>query len=147
MTDFHIFDRIPVDSYPSEFYTEEACLEHIAGVKWEHGYQCRKCGHDHYCRGKTPYSRRCTKCKHEESATAHTIFHRCKIALPTAFRIAWLVCHQPDVSSYHLSEELNIRQMTCWKFKKKVIDCLSSRDDLSPDIRHQLESIAGTSLL
>lgn len=143
MADLHIFGNIPIEEFPVRFASEEACLEHIAAVKWADGYVCRKCGHDHFCKGKTPFSRRCTRCKHEESATAHTVFHRCKIALPAAFRIAWLVCHQPEISSYQLSDEMNMRQMTCWKFKRKVADCLAQRHDLSPEIREQLEKVAG----
>lgn len=143
MADLQIFGNISIEEFPARFDNEEACLEHIANVKWDGGFICRKCGHDHFCKGKTPFSRRCTRCKHEESATAHTIFHHCKIALPAAFRIAWLVCHQPAISSYELSEELQLRQMTCWKFKRKVADCLASRSDVEPGLKIQLESIVG----
>lgn len=147
MADLQIFGNIPIAEFPARFQSEEACLEHIASVKWADGFVCRKCGHKHFCKGKTPFSRRCTRCKHEESATAHTIFHRCKISLPAAFRIAWLVCHQPTISSYELSEELQLRQMTCWKFKRKVADCLASRSDVEPEIKLQLESIVGEKTL
>lgn len=110
---------------------EEECLKFIAGQKWRDGFVCRKCGHSNYCSGKRPYSRRCTRCKTEESATAHTIFHRCHIPLTEAFKIIHLVCNNPQVSSYEISRELDRRQMTCWKFKKKVMDCLESNGEFS----------------
>jgi two-component system, sensor histidine kinase LadS len=107
--------------------TEEACMKLIAEEKWADGYTCRKCGNKNYCKGKTPHSRRCTRCKHEESATSHTIFHRCHIPLTEAFRIVVMVCSDPDISTYELSRQIELRQMTCWKFKQKLMQCLEAK--------------------
>lgn len=106
------------------FADENACLAFLAEEKWKSGFLCRKCGHDNYCQGKKPYSRRCTRCKSEESATAHTAFHRCKIPLTEAFGIARLVCDDPHISTYEISRITDKRQMTCWKFKTKIQECL-----------------------
>ncbi|MDY0078394.1 MAG: transposase [Bacteroidales bacterium] len=108
--------------------TESRILEALAGYKWRDGYVCRKCGHDRFCNGKKPFSRRCTKCKSEESATSHTIFHRCKIPLTEAVRLAEMVCKQPDVSSYEISRVFDKRQMTCWKFKTRITECLEDTE-------------------
>ncbi len=124
-----IFSNLKQVEFESSFSEEENCLELLASEKWKNGYVCRKCGNTNYCAGKTPFSRRCTRCKSDESATAHTIFHRCKIPLNEAFRIAYIVCGQPDISSYDLSKTLDKRQMTCWKFKKKISECLQKRGD------------------
>lgn len=121
--------------FENYFFSEEKCLEYLAGEKWSAGFVCRKCGHTKYCKGKKPFSRRCTKCKTEESATAHTIFHKCKFPITEAFKITYLVCHNRDISSYKLSEDLNLRQMTCWKFKKKISECIDSRGDI--DIQYK----------
>ncbi len=102
---------------------EEMLLEFLADSKWRDGFVCRKCGNTNYCKGKKPYSRRCTRCKSEESATAHTLFHHCKIPLLEAFDIVRTVCCNPDVSTYELSRQQGKRQMTCWKFKTKVLEC------------------------
>jgi len=111
-------------SDPESLFTDtEKCLGYLAERKWHEGYICRKCGHTNYCSGSKPYSRRCTKCKSEESATAHTLFHRCRIPLNEAFRIAWMVCKNPDIPCSKISRTLDRRKMTCWKFKKKVIEC------------------------
>jgi hypothetical protein len=108
--------------------TEEKCLEYLASVKWKSGFICQKCGHEHFCKGSKPYSRRCTRCKTQESATANTLFHRCKIPLPTAFKISYMVCSNQELSSQKMSETLELRKMTCWKFKKKIADCFESRN-------------------
>ena len=120
------FNRLEIESFNSE----ESCLELIASQKWAGGYKCRKCGHENYCKGKTPYSRRCTRCKHEESATSHTIFHRCRIDLSEAFRMVYMVCSDPSISTYELSRQLEIRQMTCWKLKSKLMECLENKGEI-----------------
>jgi two-component system, sensor histidine kinase LadS len=109
---------------------ENRCLEFIASEKWKRGYVCRKCGNDNFCNGKKPYSRRCTRCKHEESATSHTIFHGCHLPLTQAFRLAYQVCHNPEVSTYELARQLDTRQMTCWKLKKKMMECIQEHGEL-----------------
>lgn len=115
--------------FETTFSSDEKCLKFLADEKWKDGYTCRKCGHTNYCKGKSPFSRRCTKCKSDESATAHTIFHRCKIPLTDAFEIAYTVCSSPNVSSYELSRKMEKRQMTCWKFKKKITECIERRGE------------------
>jgi len=109
---------------------EDRCLEFIAGEKWCGGFFCKKCGNHNYCKGKKPHSRRCTRCKHEESATSHTIFHGCHLPLTQAFRLAYQVCHNPEVSTYELARQLETRQMTCWKLRKKMLDCIESNGRL-----------------
>ncbi len=118
------FRDITSEMFDKIFPDDIACLEWLALHKWSDGYICRKCGHTRFCKGKKPHSRRCTVCKSEESATAHTPFHRCRIPLREAFRIAWICCNSPLVSSASLSSQLDIRQMTCWKFKKKILGCM-----------------------
>lgn len=119
-----VFDQSDNNSYleneDSEF------LQLLANQKWANGFTCRKCGNDNYCKGKRPFSRRCTRCKTEESATAHTLFHRCKIPLNEAFGLAEIICSQPEVSTYEMSRQLEKRQMTCWKFKTKILECLQN---------------------
>jgi len=121
---------LDVNQFNKKFSDNDSCLKFLADLKWQESYACRKCGHSNYCKGKSPYARRCTRCKHEESATAHTIFHRCRIPLMDAFEIAFQVCSTPDISTYELSRKMERRQMTCWKFKKKIIDCIENKGQL-----------------
>ena len=121
---------LDVNQFNSKFSDDDSCLKFLAELKWQDSYKCRKCGHTNFCKGKSPYARRCTRCKHEESATAHTIFHHCRIPLMDAFEIAFQVCSSPDISTYELSRKMERRQMTCWKFKKKIIDCIENKGSL-----------------
>lgn len=107
------------------FNDSEKTLKFIAEVKWEDGFVCKKCGHTNYCEGKSPASRRCTRCKKEESATANTLFHNIKFPINKAFYIAYTVCVEgKDISSYEYSDQLGLNQMTCWKFRKRIKDCI-----------------------
>lgn len=109
------------------FADSEKVMRFVADVKWEAGFVCRSCGHTNYCEGKTPHSRRCTRCKKEESATAHTIFHNIKFPLNKAFFIAYNVCVLGnEFSSYNFSDQLGLNQMTCWKFRKRIQNCMLS---------------------
>ncbi len=126
----NLFGVLDVSKFSDLFSEEEKCLEFLAEQKWKEGFVCRKCGHTNYCKGKTPYSRRCTRCKHEESATAHTIFHRCHIPLAEAFRMVYMICSDPRVSTYEMSRQVEIRQMTCWKLKSKLMECLKNRGEI-----------------
>lgn len=136
-----IFENIKIEEL--EFILDDnlRIQKFIAEEKWSDGFKCRKCGHTNFCKGKKPYSRRCTRCKAEESATANTIFHACKMQLKDAFRIAHLVCSNPKISSYELSREMEIRQMTCWRFKKKISECLLARKDLSGSKKIEIKDI------
>lgn len=127
------FKQLDTEAFKRSFSSEEQCLQFLAEHKWAKGFVCRKCGNTNYCKGKKPYSRRCTRCKSEESATAHTAFHACKFPLTAAFDLLHHVCQKPDISSYELSRILETRQMTCWKFKKKLTECLEKDGSLLID--------------
>lgn len=126
-----LFKGLSEATFKEKFGTEEQCLEFLASEKWATGYSCRKCENDNFCKGRVSFSRRCTRCKHDESATAHTIFHRCRIPLPTAFEIAFRICCSPSITSTELSETMETRQMTCWKFRNKIKACLKHKRGLA----------------
>jgi len=119
-------EEISSDKAQELFESSEKVLKFIAEVKWKDGFTCRNCGHTNYCDGKTPSSRRCTRCKKEESAAANTIFHNIKFPINKAFYIAYNVCVLgSDFSSYNYSDQLGLNQMTCWKFRKRIQNCIS----------------------
>lgn len=138
---FIAFENIKIAELETFFTSEEKCLKFISDEKWKDGFICKKCGHKNYCSGSKPFARRCTKCKTEESATAHTIFHRCKISLPIAFKLAHLVCSNQEIPIAKLAEELDVRPMTCWSFKKKITQCIDSREEISQSEKIELKEI------
>jgi two-component system, sensor histidine kinase LadS len=124
---FDLFGKIDKQQFSQTFADEDKCLAILSGEKWKSGFICRHCSHTNYCKGRRPYARRCTRCKREESATAHTIFHHCRIPLPKAFELAYLVCTTPGLTVAGLSQELSTRHMTCGKFRKQGLQCLEEK--------------------
>lgn len=123
--------RLEMERFSGRFATDESCLKFLERVKWENGFACPKCGHTNYCRGTTLHSRRCTRCKKEVSPTANTLFHHCKIPLSVAFKMAYITCKFPDISSYAMNDLFHIRRMTCYHFQRKVKNCFEDgRHDL-----------------
>ncbi|WP_045690161.1 7TM diverse intracellular signaling domain-containing protein [Hymenobacter sp. AT01-02] len=118
--DFGEFSQI----YPDK----DACLTYLANLKWADGYQCRKCGHEKFCDGREPHSRRCTKCRYVESATAYTLLQKCKFSIIKAFYAVFLIyTHKGSYSSQELSRVLDLRQGTCWSFSQKVTEAMRRR--------------------
>jgi hypothetical protein len=52
-----------------------------------------------------------------------------------------LVCTSPSISTAELSNTLNLRQMTCWNFKKKVTKCIDARQDVSEEGKIMLKEV------
>lgn len=111
--DFAEFSRI--------FPDDERCYRYLADLKWKEGYACRRCGADSYASGAAPHARRCTKCSFDESTTNGTIFHRLHFPIQKGFYMLFLLyAHKGEVSATALSELLEMRRSTCWKFAKRV---------------------------
>jgi hypothetical protein len=107
--------------------SDEDCYRYLSEVKWSEGYQCKKCGHTKYGKGKKPHSRRCAYCNYDESPTAGTMFDKCKFSLLIAFHIAFKIStKKKGMSSLELAEEFELRQMTCWQFKWKLQQAMQS---------------------
>ncbi|GAA0549153.1 7TM diverse intracellular signaling domain-containing protein [Chitinophaga japonensis] len=118
--DFEEFSKI----YPDK----ESCFRFLAELKWNQGYTCRKCGHDHYFSGHLLYSRRCAKCGYEESVTANTILQNTRIDINKAFYMIFLVYStKGKISSHKLSAILNIRQSTCWSYSSRIKKVMAER--------------------
>jgi transposase-like protein len=109
------------------FKTEEDCLSYLSSIKWELGYSCKRCGYQKYCKGKKEFNRRCTKCRYEESPTAGTMFDKVKFSILVAFHIVFKIAtKKKGMSSLELSQEYELRQKTCWEFKWKIQQAMSS---------------------
>ncbi len=127
--------KLDPERFRETFRSQEDCLELLANAKWADGFICQNCGNTRYCPGRTPFSRRCTRCKKDESATAHTIFHHCRIDLPLAFEIAYMVCGTPSIAASEISQVLETRHMTCLNFKKRILQCLQTDGKLITVVR------------
>ena len=82
-----MFIGIGIIDFRKQFKTEEDCLKYLVQIKWGNGYKCIKCGHNEYYKGRQWFYRRCRLCMYDESVTAGTLFHKCKLGLLRAFDV------------------------------------------------------------
>ena len=115
-------------NFHKRFKDDKDCYNYLADIKWpDENFKCKKCGHNKFCSGKKPFSRRCIKCRYDESPTARTMFDKCKFSLLVAFHIAFKISvRKKGMSSLELSKEFGLRQVTCWRFKIKIQKAMKS---------------------
>lgn len=116
------------------FPDDDACYRYLAKLKWpDEEFTCIKCNNDKYAVGQGHYARRCSKCGYNESCTVNTIFHRGHIPIQKAFYMLFLVyANGEGITSAELSKILSLRQSTCWKFSKKILEKIKNTKT-SPD--------------
>jgi predicted RNA-binding Zn-ribbon protein involved in translation (DUF1610 family) len=72
--------------WQQQFATDDACLEHLATLRWPEGFQCPKCGHSTGCYAlpnRGLYE--CRGCAYQASVTSGTLFHSTKRPLTKWF--------------------------------------------------------------
>lgn len=122
-----MFHGTDILEFIKAFDKNEKCLEYLSVSKWKKGFKCVKCKNETFSNTNMPFVRKCNRCKHKESATAGTLFHKCKFDLQKAFMIVFLVSTgKKGISSTELSRKLSLRQKTCYTFKRKVMEAMKS---------------------
>ena len=118
-------------SFQQRFGTEQACIEHLAALRWPDGYRCKKCGSQKAYQLKVqPRVFMCSKCNFQESVTAGTLLHRTKLPLLKWFWAAYLLAQDKrGISAMHLSRELNLRYATAWTLLHKLRRALTDQGD------------------
>lgn len=127
MTERNIFRGVNSIKFNQRFKDDNDCSEYLAEVKWLDGYNCKRCNNDKFGKGKNSHYKRCTKCRYDESPTAGTMFENLKFSILVAFHIVFKIStKKKGMSSIELSNEFELRQMTCWAFKQKLQQVMKS---------------------
>jgi two-component system, sensor histidine kinase LadS len=129
---------VDFDEFSKIYPDRETCFKFLSDLKWEKGYNCRKCANTHYGHGHLPYSRRCSKCGYEESVIAYTLLQNTRIPINKAFYMIFLMYStNGKISSHKLSEILSIRQSTCWAYSSRIKKVMNDKKKhvKSPDDR------------
>ena len=50
-----MFKGISIYDFRNQFKTENDCFSYLFDLKWGNGYQCSKCKHDKFCKGRTKW--------------------------------------------------------------------------------------------
>jgi transposase-like protein/ribosomal protein L37E len=124
-----MFKGVTIKEFKSHFKTNEDCMSFLVDQKWKNGYQCSRCGHTKFNKGRQWFYKRCSSCCYDESATANTLFHRCKLSLLTTFEIAFRIgVRKKGMSTCELSKEFGCQQKTAWLLKAKLQQAMKSSE-------------------
>lgn len=120
---------VTIMDFRKQFKSEEDCLKYLIEIKWGAGFKCIKCGNDRYSKGRQWFYKRCKACGYDESATANTMFHKCKLGLLRAFEIGFRVSvKKKGMSSCELGREFGCQQRSAWLLKAKFQNAMKSSD-------------------
>ena len=134
--------HMDIFEFQEAFPDDISCIDYLSKLKWPDKYECRYCRHEKYCDTKTYGERRCTRCRKPESVTAHTLFHKVKFPLVKAFYIVYFVStSKKGISAAELSRKLDLREKTCWSFKRKVMKAMASSENHPIDGKVEVDEI------
>jgi hypothetical protein len=116
--------------FQKEFSTEEACAQHLRGLRWPDGFRCPRCGHTEAWFIKTRTILDCKLCRTKTSLTAGTIFHKKRTSL---IKWYWLIYHMAlDKVGVSISEMQRILELvdykTAWLMAHKIRKVMTDRD-------------------
>lgn len=118
---------LTIEDFRKRFQNEEDCLNYLIEKKWGNGFTCVKCQCKEFHKGRKWYYRRCKNCGYDESATANTLFHKCKLGLLVAFEMAYrLSVKKKGMSSVELAREFGCQQSSAWLMKAKYQHAMKS---------------------
>lgn len=121
------YESLSIFEFQQMFPDDRACYEYLEKLKWKDGYECVKCKNRKYHAGQGKLTRKCSRCNHQESVTCNTLFHKVKFPILKAFYIVYYISTcKKGISSTELSRKLQLRQKTCWLFKRKVMAAMAS---------------------
>lgn len=110
------------EEFKEIFPDDEKCFGFIAGLKWQNGYQCKKCGYKKFYMGYLPHSRKCKLCKYIESAPANTFLDNVKFPVQKALYILYYTYANPSPNIHKLAENIDLREATAHNFYKKIAE-------------------------
>jgi hypothetical protein len=116
--------------FQKEFSTEEACAQHLRGLRWPDGFRCPRCGHGEFWFIKTRSILDCKSCRTKTSLTAGTIFHKTRTSLVKWY---WLIYHMAmDKVGVSISEMQRVLEIvdykTAWLMAHKIRKAMADRD-------------------
>ncbi|MEJ7680298.1 MAG: IS1595 family transposase [Segetibacter sp.] len=125
-----MFTGISILDFRRQFKTEDDCLKYLVDIKWGNGYKCVKCGHKgSITKGRQWFYRRCRLCRYDQSVTAGTLFHKCKLGLLRAFEMGFRISvRKKGMSTCELGKELGCQQKSAWLFKAKLQEAMKSSE-------------------
>jgi len=107
--------------WKERFNDEESCRRYLKELKWQKGFICPRCGHDHSHYIATRQLYQCSGCQHQTSVTAGTLFHRSHLSLQKWFWAVYFVgSDKGSISAVRLSKLIDVHWRTARLVLKKL---------------------------
>ncbi len=114
--------KISFKEFQLMFPSDKQAFRFIAELKWQDGFNCKKCQSSEWIEGLQLHSRKCSMCRYEESVTANTLFHGIKFPIIKALYISLTtVLKRDSVTVKEIATEIDLREATVWAFRKKTL--------------------------
>ena len=123
-----IFTGLNLLEFTERFQSDLDCKQYLAQLKWEHNFSCVKCSHTR-AKVRKDLSRTCNICHHTESASANTLFHKCKFGLRKAFMICFeMATTTKSLSALQVAKRYTVTHRTARLFMHKVREAMKSSE-------------------
>ncbi len=97
------------------FEDKDACIELVAGLRWQDGVRCVHCGADRVSFLTTRRIWKCIKCRKQFSVKTGTIFEDSPIGLDKWLTALWLIVNcKNGISSWEIHRSVGVTQKTAW---------------------------------
>lgn len=113
--------------------TETQCHEALYRLRWPTGFECPKCGHNHFSKIMSRRLYQCKRCHHQTSVTSGTVLASTKLPLAVWFLAIYLITQSKSaISSLSLSRKLGISANAALRMKHKLQQAMKEQDDSRP---------------
>ena len=129
------------------FPDQEACIEHLEEIRWNHTVKCPYCESDRVRRKADGYRQgrwNCHACHSSFNVLSSTIFHKTKIQLQKWFlAICTIIDAKENVSSHQLARYIGVTQPTAWYMGMRIRHAMDSQGQLLREIVEADEAYIG----
>jgi transposase-like protein len=121
-----------------KFADEEACVKHLAAMRWPDGVRCLKCDSDkvtfmatkskpnRHGIQKTRYIYQCRACKYQFTPMTGTLFNDTHLDLEKWYMAIALMCNaKKSLSALQMKRDLNVAYKTAWYLNHRIREAMN----------------------
>ena len=117
------------------FNSDEACREHLEGLRWPNGVACTRCGNVIVTRIKGRGQWDCQGCDYHFSVKSGTVMHDSHLPLRKWFAATYLMCEsKKGMSALQLKRTLHVSYKTAWYLCHRIREAMGHREFTGPTL-------------